>query len=403
MSQIKGTVGSTKIGGKGKSKTPVAILAAIDIGFGYIKGISTAKPFIQTLPSAVKTNSRPDVPGVARENIDLNSLIVSTEEDGAYFFGQRALNNAATDEDLRDFARDRTLTPEGRTRLRAGIGLLLPDQDGDYEIYLSTGLPNSDMNTEVQSNLEAFLGKPYTVTFHLGNGHTVTKRITTKFTEIVKQPFGTLVRFLYDYSKKSFIAGSQRWVDSIGVIDFGHGTTDYSVFRNNDFIEVDNVEASLEGVKAVYKVLNSTLPAAFEAVAGYRKSSFKEDELDQIVKHGYLEDGVEKYELSEVRDEAVKVVAERIVRKIHSSWESQASGLKVVLMTGGGANVFFEDVEKELKARNYRAKFVMMEDAQDANVFGFYMAGTLRLLQDQEFTPQEILELFVEPVFGKVA
>jgi hypothetical protein len=199
-------------------------LVALDVGFGGLKYLSSAFPIPNIIPSAVLSGKKPsDKKFVDLETIDPTQLVVSTEE-GTYFVGQHAMN-VPTKVSKRTQVRDRASDPSSRVLFHTGIGLSLPHEDGDYEVYLVTGLPNEDYELAICDNLKDFLNRPFSITFHLGTTRSITKNVTIVGIEILHQPEGAVTYNRLTFDENTFLVTNDKAHDMIGVIDVGHFTT----------------------------------------------------------------------------------------------------------------------------------------------------------------------------------
>jgi Actin like proteins N terminal domain/StbA protein len=372
-------------------------LVAIDVGFGEIKYISNAKPYMQSIPSLAEIGRVEAANSLSEGVIDPDKLIVSTEE-GTYFVGYQA-NLVSTETSKRTLVRNRASDNRSRVFFKTGIALALPDEDGEYEVIVPTGLPNADYEKSIKDNLEDFLSSPFEVTFHVGAGKSVTKKIKVKQLDIMRQPEGSVTwnQFMFldkpDPNTGLFFGPGDQVKSRIGVIDFGHVTTDFALF-NDGVIGDTEMSDSSSGVTDAYKRLRKELTRYFDA-EGYEDFNATDEDLDAAVKTGHVQYVGRDWKVEEQVTRAAKKVASDIAKDVLDTWGRETNRLEGILVSGGGSNLFAQHVRQVFAERNAQG-FEIVESPQFSNVLGFYLRMTINLLR--QYQPQEIFENYVAPI-----
>ena len=360
---------------KAKKAKEDIYLVAIDVGFGFTKILSNHTKDVIHFESAILPG-KPNNKATARKNsIDLNRLTVTTEE-GTFFIGKHAITIPSGME-VRTKFRNRANDTKSRNLFRAGIGLGVPDEDGEYQVKVITGLPNSDYELSHHKELIDFLKQPFEVIYHLGGGNTITKKIDVVDVEVHQQPLGTITysqyQFLFDGD--AILGETEQYADRIGVIDFGHLTTDYAIFTNGEFIDYGGIADSTMAVSEVYARLKAKAKAYFAEI-GYEFNP-RDSDLDEIIKNnGYYKFAQQEFNLSDQINEAVQEIIPNIAQVIADSWKDEANRLDVILTTGGGSHVFSQALEEQFQKMNIQGVKIA-ESPQFSNVIGFYMLGVM--------------------------
>lgn len=368
-------------------------LVALDVGFGGLKFMSSAKPEPQVIPSGVVPGVASSRPLFASTEINLNELVVKTE-DGTFFVGENALGMPVEENvSVRTEKRDRAHDEKSRVLFHTGIGLSLPDEDGEYEITLVTGLPNSDYDKRIKEDLEEFLKKDFEVEFYLDRENSIKKKVKVKDVFVLRQPEGSVTYNQFAFDDEHFLVPSENKADYLGIIDFGHVSTDYALFRNGVILEDDTKNKSTIGVTEVYKRLRRLVELKF-AEMGYMFHPSDQD-LDYAIQTGNI-----KYRRTEfdITDEIKEVVAERakpIVSSILTAWGNEANRLELIIATGGGAHVYAEEVKKLFEKENIQ-DFIIMENSRFTNLLGFYMYGVLELTNHMD--KEDVLNNYVKQI-----
>lgn len=383
---------------KTATKVDMPYLTAIDVGFGNTKIISNHLGEGIVLPSTVV----PGRPIASRmfnlKGINVHKLVVTTE-DGTFFVGEQAMQKNQGRSN-RTQERDRANDVYSRVLFQTAIGLSVPNEEKEYNVFVVTGLPNADYELSIRDNMSKFLEQPYEITFHLGQ-RTITKKINVVGHEIMRQPEGSVTynQFVYDDRFKEtgeLLMPHEDAKGFIGVIDIGHYTTDYALFEDGVIIDSETTCGSTIATEELYNKLRNKLTQYFSEM-GYEYKATDKD-LDQIVKTGKLYYAGDTHDMREILRQCVEEVAEIIAKDVIDSWGNETNRLEAIILTGGGPHIFAESMEKAF-AKRKRQQFVVLENPQLGNVIGYYMFGTM-VLTDQ-YKLEQVRNQYVVPVFGE--
>lgn len=372
-------------------KTPY--LVGVDVGFGGLKYVSNAKPEPNVIPSGVVSGVPTSRPLFASREINLNELVVKTD-DGTFFVGENALGMPVEENiSVRTEKRNRAHDEKSRVLFHTGIGLALPDESGAYEVVIVTGLPNSDYDKAIRDNLQEFLEKDFTVEFYLDQENSIEKKVKVKKVVILRQPEGTVTYNQFQFDSENFLVPTENRADYLGVIDFGHVSTDYALFRNGVVLEDDTKNQSTIGVTEVYKRLRRAVELKF-ADMGYLFHPSDQD-LDYAIRTGNIKYRNTEFDIREEVNEIVEERAKPITSSITTAWGNEANRLQLIIATGGGAHVYAEAVGKNFEEEGIQG-FVILENSQFTNCLGFYMYGILDLAEELGFNV--VMDTYVKPV-----
>lgn len=371
-------------------------LVAVDIGFGQLKWMSDVYPTPNIIPSGVLAGAKvPESKLFNFDTVNHDNLVVTTPE-GSFFVGKYALDVPSSGS-KRTQVNDRASDPNSRVLFQTGIALGLPHETGEYEVFVVTGLPNSDYDLSIRERLQEFLNKSFQVTFHLSSEKSITKHIKIVGAEIVRQPEGAVTYTQMQFDKDAFIKTTPMAREMVGIIDAGHFTTDYALFRKANIIEGRNLSGSTVAVTEVYNNLKSRLASYFDSF-GYR---FKVDDkkLDKIIREGSIFYAEKNHDVSGLVEESAREVASLIAKDVLDAWGDEVNSLESIILTGGGAYVFAPYLKEEFSARRAQG-FTVIDNPEFSNVIGFYMYGAI-LLAD-EYSEQEVLDKYINHVFEEV-
>ncbi len=386
-------------------KTVPPFLVAIDVGFGFTKILSSCKgklifPSIAYPTEPIKSNL------FRLRNIDPDKMLVTTE-DGMYSVGKLATANNKNVTNRTTVA-NRIDDNLSRVLFQTGIALGLPDEEGEYEVFLVTGLPNKDYELYTESLVE-FLRKPFEVTFNLGRNRTIKKRITVTTIEMLRQPesayFYASHRINRDYKTDGELVIPKEDVtaDLSGVIVIGHVTTCYSLFLQGIMMtDNDSSYGSTLAASEVYQLLREKLAKKLSALGYEYKAT--DIELDGVVRDKKLYFSGEEHDVSNEVEEAVKEVACKISKDVLDSWKVDSNRLRDLTIAGGIAELFKEPLIELFKERHVKVQeSSVMEHAQFSIVYGYYLFGLLAISETFSIEEFDVLfSMLVETIIDEI-
>lgn len=379
-----------------KLKKDVTHLVGIDIGFGELKRVSNTFPEPTAIPSAVVSGVKPASSKLFElPEIQDDCLIVTTEE-GTFFVGNQAMH-VPTSGSKRTQVRDRANDTISRVLFQTGIALSVPHESGEYDVFVVTGLPNDDYDLSIKTNLEEFLNKSFEIQFHLSETTTITKKINVVGAEILRQPEGSVTYNQFKFDAQRFLVPSENARTMVGIIDFGHFTTDYALFQEGVIIENETVNGSTVAVTEVYNKLRRKLIVKFDSM-GYEYRATDKD-LDMAVRTGFITYMGQSHDVLKEVKESAREVASSIAKAILDAWGNETNRLELIIISGGGSHIFAEFLNEEFKARKKQG-FQTIDVPQFSNVLGFYMYGCLA--QAEDVPTSEVFQHYIFPVFGEV-
>ncbi|MCD7910983.1 ParM/StbA family protein [Bacillus velezensis] len=379
---------------KASKKVSMPYLVAVDIGFGELKRISSEFPEAIAIPSAVVPGAKPTTNKlIDHDTIKDESLIVTTNE-GTFFVGEHAMNIPTTGS-KRTQIRDRANDPLSRVLFQTGIALGVPHESGDYDVAVVTGLPNEDFDLTIKDRLEEFLSKSFTVEFHLSGTRSITKTINITSVDIIRQPEGSVTYNQFEFDEEEFLVPSEDAKTIVGIIDFGHFTTDFALFQDGVIIEDETTNGSTIGVTDAYNKLKRKLTVKFDKM-GYEYRASDRD-LDKAIRTGYVNYMGEEIDVKEEVDRSAEEVASIIAKAVLDSWGNETNRLELIIISGGGSHVFSKHIQMEFEARNKQG-FQVLDAPQFSNVLGFYMYGCISL--SDNIAEDKVYDQYVNTVFG---
>lgn len=388
------------------------ILLSFDIGFGFLKGMSSANHLrMIKLPSFVElapNNVRSSIKGKKTIEADKLTVIVDGKE---YRVGEFASNIPDDKFTNRVFNHDRGVDPYSKAMFLSMIGLLLPNENFDYEIIIATGLPTDDFQKDIYNHLMSFLEGITHITYKLNNTtpETLTKFVTVKQVYLYPQPEGTLYDFCYmpngepPSKANNFALGIYNhdlFKMNIGIIDIGHGSLDCSIYNRSQIDASKNIQG--EGFNRVYDNLAAKLTATLVEHKMSREFHPKDRDLDKILLTGVFQSKVQDINVQHIIKEVCDDYAAYIFNYLMDKWKGEINRLDLFILSGGAAEIISEPLNRLL----LKNKFIQTEMNEDTemnqylNCRGFYLHAMLDAYADELLgnDPQIYWELFIKPM-----
>lgn len=340
----------------------------IDVGFGYVKLTSDITEAI--IPSLIVEIS--DLKELQfKENLDFAESLTIEMDGKIYLVGEIAARFNRQSE--RTTFRERDNDNYFAILYRAAIATAY-NEYGNVELDVVTGLPNSDLNQT--EDLRNIIEKTKEVIYyHDGKRYQI--NLDYNDISVIAQPEGCYYSVAYDETAKKIEQRNDKDIpiNTFGVLDFGHGTLNISIFANGDTLGMGTTSTSLDGANSIYKMLGLKIREGF--------TNFEPTHIDleKAMIHNQIKIRGQIYDVKHLVDEVKDRFAEETFRKVYEKWGNDIDSLDAIFVIGGGANILLERIANlfydKLKYTNVYA-VGELEDIQLINVRGYRIFGLLK-------------------------
>jgi plasmid segregation protein ParM len=223
------------------------------------------------------------------------------------------------------------------------------------DVLVVTGVPSIEVGSEKEKQLREVFEGAHHVRI---NGRD--KIINVTRVVVISQPLGAVLsRYLDD---EGFVANEKYESESVAVIDIGTGTTDLDHIKALRRISADCHSIPV-GMFDVYKRIaawvNKQNPNA----------NATPQEVEKQFKNDYYEVSKRiRYDIREIKEVALKEVADEIITAISQHWKS-FDIFDEVLINGGGANELGKKIQTLVQGS------IILKNSQTANAEGFFKYG----------------------------
>jgi len=323
---------------------------AVDLGYGYTKGINENEKTI-IFPSIVGPGKNRELAG-ALGAINTGIDKIHVEIDGTeYFVGELAIEESSQ-VSIGTLDENKINHTHTKVLLATASALLVPQ--GYKGIHLTTGLPLNDFVTQ-RHEFEKML-RTYESKIKFISGPLIGRTQYIKFSSVTIFP--QAAGAIYSEKLLKEISNSDGLT---AVVDVGHKTTDFIVFRiKNGALDL-RADLSRTLDMGMSNVLSS-LQNEFSNQTGKRLSYSKVFMLFEKQKVKYAG---QELDFSDFIQDAKRQVAKYIIDGIKNVWQDELPFVEKVYLAGGASQAMWHYL-KELHPGT-----ILVEDAQFANAKGF--------------------------------
>jgi len=224
--------------------------------------------------------------------------------------------------------------PEEFSKLLSGICLLFPKADKINIKHLITGLPIKYYEKH-KNSFKNKLEKNFKVQFKNINNQFISKEIEIKKATVIPQGLASYYDFIMN--KEGLV--TQNVKGGFGIVDLGGLTIDCVAFNDGELIKESPISFS-DGVRRrIFKKIQDSLDIDIS------QDIIKKQILEN---KNYITVRNEKYEFTNVKENAIDKLAHNIALKIKNRWDSYLM-INKILITGGATVLLFDHLETYLE------------------------------------------------------
>lgn len=326
----------------GKRRTPMII--AIDIGYGYTKGIG---------PDGLRF-SFPSVIGTSEEIHFATDLIHGEAEQAIrysgqdFFYGGQALLQSRMQSAI--FDRSRIHDQTYKMLFVAALVEMHKLTSDSERVKVVTGLPVEFFGDRAEV-IKSFEG-----VYRVNTGRAL--KLTVESVFVAPQPFGSLFRELLDGQGK--IANDDVEKGRVGIIDVGTYTTDFVVSDELRYVQ------RLSG--SIRIGWNEVVSRVQQSLGDLHRLELMPHEVDRALRAGEVRVRGEPVALDKLVKPAVADIQTAIIARARDLW-GEAANLDMVLVSGGGGPHLYDAIHDVYPHAR------LLDDAFWANAEGFYRFG----------------------------
>lgn len=338
-----------------------AVVLGMDHGNGWMKVRSKFKKII--LPSAIVPANQVEKDTFSSKETKLKTYKSTAHNNAEYCWG----------EDVIKFPLLNTYGLQDRYKSNLykqlnvfAIAEMLLDfnEDQRKNVIIITGVPSTEKDTQLEKDLIKGLEGSHVVTVN-------DEEIVFKVTKVVvmAQPAGTLMSIYLD--DEGFVKDEDIADEKVGIIDVGTGTTDLDIFEM--LRRKDNGKDSIpNGMHDVYRSVEKVIKKDHPSAAVNAQLVEKQFNSDS-----YVISKRSVVDITAAKEEAINTIGDKLKSDIGGVWKTWQQ-LDRIYITGGGSSVLGSKIKELI------SDAIIVENAQTANVDGYYNYGVAQFLGDEK-------------------
>lgn len=334
---------------------------AFDIGFGYDKFKSTeTEGTIASLCTVINSLEE-----IQMDKADMiNSLAI--EHDGQIVL-VGTLAAKYNRQVARSTFRDRTIDENFQTLYKAAIVAAYHEYP-QLKLKVVTGLPNDDLDQ--MKAIEKTIRNITSVNYFYDN-KMYTIEISYTNVLIRTQPEGFHAELMFDDELLPIEPTNEKdeVIRRMGVLDFGHGTLNMSLFEGNDLLAVGSKTCSVEGINAIYQNVSFALKKQFE---NYEPTHL---DIESAIVRKKVRVRGSSYAVDSLVLPIIKKYAQDSFRAIYEKWKGELDSLNAIFINGGGSNIVSQYLAEEFLEKARYSDVYTVDGAQLLNVRGYHKIG----------------------------
>lgn len=356
-------------GKEGRSKMSRIETVAVDVGYGFVKGISSTGNKI-LFPSVVGSGRERGIAGFIDHTLNTNENDLTElhlKIDGKHFYvGEMALRNSS--DPTRIFDRERYNHEYSKILMQSAIQLVTNPET--TEVILFTGLPLDYYRTQHEEFKQKLLGDSLNIEWVSGYKERKQRKVKISHVGIFPQGMSAVWSTLMNHDGRTFKKDMLEEGNTIALIDIGFRTTDICVVEMKDgggFIPLLQYSETVD--QGVYN-LYENIKIAYQNKTG--GSDLSENKINRILKRQSITYKGKNVDLSNEVEHAYEAVLNSIVDRINKLWKEEADTFDYIFVVGGGGSLFLDKLSNKLNNR-----LLSIVDSQYANAIGYYRIGKM--------------------------
>lgn len=339
-------------------------LVSVDLGYGYVKGVSLSgkRILFPTMIAPGHDRNLTSIFGVGTAD-DMNNLHVCIQ--GAdYFLGDLA-REARTY--TRIFEKERHNHPYTKIILQAAISMLV---DADTRVVnLVTGLPLDFYQNQAADFRRSLLGMQIDLFWRSGPLKGQRRNLTVQQVYVFPQGAGAVFAALVDDQGKPVYPELMTPGTQIGLIDIGHRTTDYIVVEmapNGSLIPKSEWSGTIDdGIMELYRKIRQ----AYKQQTG--GADLNDHQVERILKTGRIQYRGKPIYMHEQIQASMDTLAANLADRIKAAWGHAADHFDAIFLCGGGGELLFTSMQSYFDHRLDK-----VSNSQFANTIGYLRLGS---------------------------
>ncbi len=338
-------------------------IVAIDLGYGYVKAVSTSGKRI-LFPSLVGKGYERGLTNLFGDEQDglENIQIKYNNED--YFVGELAKEESRSVS--RIFERERFSHVYTQILLNTAIQLVTENKT-DF-VKVSTGLPLDFYKAQAKEFQSSIEGMQPTIEWVAGPLKNTVQRVNIENAVVFPQGASAIFSALVNHDGKYVYPHLMNQGSLVALIDIGFRTTDFVVVeiqKDGSFIPNAKLSGTVdEGVINLHRDIRQ----AYKTKTG--GADLNEYYISRILRNEFLNYKGQRIDFKDIIYASKKSIATNISDRLKAVWAEESDLFDGIFLAGGGGNLFESFIQP-----NFDDRLILITESQFANAIGYLRLG----------------------------
>lgn len=337
---------------------------AIDLGYGFVKAISSTTGKRVVFPSLVGKGYDLGIAGMFAEKHDDESNIYVEYNKNDYFVGDLAKKESRTVSRIFEQERFGHLY----TKILLNTGIQLVTEGKVDQINLSTGLPLDFYKAQRKDFQQSVLGLQPLVKWKSGKLKGKELRVNINNALVFPQGASAVFSALINHEGKFTYPELMDAGNLIALIDIGFRTTDYVV------VEIQEDSSFVPKVKLSGTIDDGVINLHQQIKEYYKQATggadLNEFHMSRILKNGYVTYKGERMDFREMIESSKNSIATNISDRLKAVWVEEADLFEAIFLAGGGGQLFEQSIQP-----HFANRIKVVKESQFANAIGYLRLG----------------------------
>lgn len=335
---------------------------AVDLGYGYVKAMSSAGKRVLFPALVGKGYERSITDFFDKTSNDLENMHV-VFKDESYFVGDLAKESRSVS---RIFERERF--NHSYTHVLLNTAIQLVTNANTDKIYLSTGLPLDFYKSQAKAFQTSLVGSHESLEWKAGPLANKNRKVLISQALVFPQGASAVFSALINHEGKFNYPHLMGEGTLIGLIDIGFRTTDFVVVEMKNggaFKPIAKLSGTVdEGVVNLHRDIRQ----AFKTKSG--GADLNEFHISRILKDGFITFKGKKMNFDDVTVASKQAIVTNIIDRLNGVWAEESDLFDAIFIAGGGGLLFSPYLQPHFDDR-----LININESQFANTIGYLRLG----------------------------
>lgn len=346
----------------------MANYVSVDLGYGYVKAISSSTGKRIVFPSLVgighERTVSSNIDGIHKQADDLNNIHILYDNKGEWFVGELAQQESTSVS--RIFERERF--EHDYTHILLNVAIQLVTEGSSEPVYLSTGLPLDFYKSQAKDFQRSIVGVQPKIEWKSGPLKGLKMQTVIEKALVFPQAVSAVYAALVNHDGKVIYPQYMKEGRLIALIDVGFRTTDFVVVemgQNNAFKPIARLSGTVDaGIVNLYDDIMTHFKTEADG------ADLQERYINRILRDYEISYRGKIIDFKGTIENSKKAIVASIVDRLKKVWKEEADLFDAIFLAGGGGELIEHYIQP-----HFNGRLIKIQESQFANAIGYLRLG----------------------------